>query len=268
MPETLPDLSFSVDELRRYSRNILLPEVGAVGQARLRDASVLLIGAGGLGSPAALYLAAAGIGRLGLVDDDSVDLTNLQRQVLFDMGDLGHQKAEQGRARLLALNPLIDVEAIPLRAAPDVLDNLVARYDVVLDGSDNFLTRQAVSDACVRQGRTFVSGAVQRFEGQISTFRPQRGGPCYRCLFPNAAEGDAPGCGDAGILGSVTGVIGTLAVTEVLKEVLGIGRSLQGRVLCWDALEMRFREFALARDPHCPGCGTVDDAPCAEEAGR
>ncbi|AQS87822.1 molybdopterin biosynthesis protein MoeB [Neoasaia chiangmaiensis NBRC 101099] len=251
----LPDLSFTTDELRRYSRNILLPPVGAVGQARLREGSVLLIGAGGLGSPVALYLAAAGVGRIGIVDDDRVDLSNLQRQILFDGSTLGERKAVAARSRLSALNDGIAVDIHDCRVDARNLDELVVGYDLVCDGSDNFATRQAVSDACVRHGRTLVSGAVSQFEGQLSTFRPQHGGPCYRCLYPDAAEGDAPTCGQAGILGAVTGVIGTMAATEVLKEVLGIGRSLQGRVLCWDALETRFREFALERDPHCPGCG-------------
>jgi len=259
-PESSPDLSFSTDELHRYSRNILLPEVGAVGQATLRAASVLLIGAGGIGSPVALYLAAAGIGRIGLVDGDVVERSNLQRQILFETEAIGQGKAGQGAARLRALNPDIRIDVIETWADDAVLDRLVPQYDIVCDGSDNFATRQAVSGACVRHRRTLVSGAVQRFEAQLSTFSPHRGGPCYRCLFPDAAEGDAPGCGEAGILGSVTGVIGTLAATEIVKELLGIGRGLQGRVLCWNALDMRFREFALTQDPSCPGCGGGEGA--------
>ncbi|WP_029605959.1 HesA/MoeB/ThiF family protein [Kozakia baliensis] len=249
-----PDLDFNDDALQRYSRHILLPEIGAIGQARLGKASVLVIGAGGLGSPIALYLAAAGIGRIGLIDDDIVDLSNLQRQILFESSQIGTAKVEAARERLEGLNPLVKIEPHLLHADATVLDDLVARYDLVCDGSDNFATRQAVSDACVRQKRSLVSGAVARFEGQLSTFRPHLGGPCYRCLYPDAAAEDAPTCGQAGIFGAVTGVIGTLAATEVLKEILGIGRSLDGRVLCWDALETSFRSFALVRDPHCPSC--------------
>ncbi|GAJ28036.1 HesA/MoeB/ThiF family protein [Acidomonas methanolica] len=261
-----PDLSFSRAEIERYSRNILLPEIGAIGQARLRAASVLVIGVGGLGAPVALYLAAAGIGRIGLVDDDTVDLSNLQRQILFDTAAVGRPKVEAAAARLRALNPEIVVETHRIRAEAAMLDALVGAYDLVCDGSDNFATRQAVSDATVRRGRTLVSGAVQRFEGQISTFRPQKGGPCYRCLYPDATEDDAPRCGDAGILGSVTGVIGAMMATEAVKEQLDIGESLQGRLLCWDALAAQFRSFALARDPHCPGCGPGCGSDCDDRS--
>lgn len=254
-PSHTADLNFTGDELRRYSRHILLPEVGATGQARLRESSVLVVGAGGLGAPVSLYLAAAGVGRLGLVDDDIVELSNLQRQILFDSSQLGVGKVEAARARLTALNPEIAVETYPLRVDASNLDDIVRKYDLVCDGSDNFATRQAVSDVCVREKRTLVSGAVSRFEGQLSTFRPHVEGPCYRCLYPDASSEDALTCGQAGIFGAVTGVIGTLAATEVLKELLGIGRSLAGRVLCWDALDMTFRSFVLAHDPDCPGCG-------------
>jgi molybdopterin-synthase adenylyltransferase len=247
-------LDFSADEVARYARHILLPEIGGTGQARLRDSSVLIIGAGGLGAPVSLYLAAAGIGRIGLVDDDHVDLSNLQRQILFTTGDVGQSKAERGAERLRALNPDITIEPHLLRADAASLADLVPRYDLVCDGSDNFETRYAVSDACVVAGRTLVSGAVLRFEGQLSTFDPQRGGPCYRCLFPQADAQDSLSCAQAGIFGAVTGVIGTLAATEVLKEVLGLGRGLSGRVLTWDARGASFREFALAPDPDCPSC--------------
>lgn len=251
----LPDLDFSPDELRRYSRHILLPQVGAIGQARLRQAKVLLVGVGGLGSPVALYLAAAGIGTLGLVDDDHVDLTNLQRQIAFDGSMIGASKVEAARRRLEALNGETTVICHDVHVESGSVDALIAGYDLIFDGSDNFPTRQTVSDACVRAGKTLVSGAVAQFQGQLSTFRPQFGGPCYRCLYPDMTQADALTCGQAGILGSITGVIGTLAATEILKEITGIGRSLQGRVLLWDALEGSFRYLSLEPDPHCPGCG-------------
>ncbi|CAI9122053.1 HesA/MoeB/ThiF family protein [Brytella acorum] len=250
-----PDLDFSPDELRRYSRHILLPQVGAIGQARLRKARVLLIGAGGLGSPVALYLAAAGVGTIGLVDADHVDLTNLQRQIVFDGSMIGTSKVEAAHRRLTALNEETTVIGHDVHVDSVTADALIAGYDLVFDGSDNFPTRQTVSDACVRAGKTLVSGAVSQFQGQLSTFRPQFGGPCYRCLYPDMTQADALTCGQAGILGSVTGVIGTLAATEILKEITGVGRSLQGRVLLWDALEGSFRYLSLERDPHCPGCG-------------
>jgi len=255
MTDHPPALAFSQDDILRYSRHILLPEIGGTGQEKLLDTSVLIIGAGGLGSPIALYLAAAGIGRIGIVDHDHVELSNLQRQILFETRDVGRPKATAATERLHALNPALTLEPHLLKATPDNLDTLIRSYDIVCDGSDNFSTRYAVSDACVRQKRTLVSGAVQRFEGQLSTFRPHRGGPCYRCLFPDATPEDAASCATAGILGAVTGVIGTLAATEILKELLDLGESLSGRVLTWDALSTAFRSFTLTPDPTCPSCG-------------
>ena len=255
MSSEFPDLTFSEDELHRYSRHILLPEVGATGQARLRDSSVLVIGAGGLGSPLALYLAAAGVGRIGIVDDDHVELSNLQRQILFARQDVGQEKALRAAAHLNELNA--DIEVVPhvMRVNGDSLPALVEGYDVVCDGSDNFTTRYAVADCCHAMKKTLVSGAVQRFEGTLSTFAPHRGGPCYRCLYPDADESAALSCGQAGIFGAVTGVIGTLMATEALKELLSLGRSLSGHVLLWNALDASFRSLALPVDPECPGCG-------------
>ncbi|WP_166930079.1 HesA/MoeB/ThiF family protein [Asaia sp. As-1742] len=255
MSPILSDLTFTDEELHRYSRHILLPEVGASGQAKLRDSSVLVIGAGGLGSPLSFYLAAAGVGRIGLVDDDRVELSNLQRQILFSTQDIGSGKAEQAAERLGGLNPGIEVVPHGLRVGADNLPSLVSQYDLVCDGSDNFTTRYAVADCCHAFGKTLVSGAVQRFEGSLSTFAPHRGGPCYRCLYPDADENAALSCGQAGIFGAVTGVIGTLMATEALKEILSLGRSMSGRVLIWHALEASFRSFDLPADPDCPCCG-------------
>lgn len=255
MTVSFPDLSFTEDELNRYSRHILLPEVGAAGQARLRDSSVLVVGAGGLGSPLALYLAAAGVGRIGLIDHDYVELSNLQRQILFNLDDLGRSKAEQGRSHLVRLNPGLCIEAHATRADETTLAELVPSYDLVCDGSDNFSTRYAVADCCHALGRVLVSGAVQRFDGMMATFAPHGGGGCYRCLYPDADEQAALRCGEAGIFGAVTGVIGSMMAAEALKEILGLGRSLSGRVLTWNALDAVFKTFELPRDPYCPGCG-------------
>ncbi len=258
------DAEWTENEIQRYSRNILLPELGGVGQARLRAARVLVVGAGGLGSPLALYLAAAGIGAIGLVDDDDVELSNLQRQVLHDTASVGRRKAESGRERLVALNPEVKVEAIASRLDTGNVAGLVAGHDIVCDGSDNFATRFLLADACVLGGRTLVSAAVLRFEGQLSTFRP--GGPCYRCLHPAPPPpGLVPSCSEAGILGAVTGVMGCLQATEVIKEVAGIGESLAGRLLLWDALLARMRTIALPRDPGCALCG---DAPTIRDLSR
>nr|WP_298794617.1 molybdopterin-synthase adenylyltransferase MoeB [uncultured Acetobacter sp.] len=250
---------FTEDEIQRYSRHILLPEVGGTGQAALKAASVLVVGAGGLGSPAALYLAAAGVGRIGLVDDDAVELSNLQRQILHTTQAVGTPKVDSARARLEALNPDITVETWPMRLTAENVDALVQQYDVVCDGCDNFATRYLVNAACVRAGRPLVSAAVQRFEGQLSTFHPARGGPCYHCLYPQT-DGMAQGltCGEAGVFGAVTGVMGTLQATEALKELLGLGTSLAGRLLMWDALSTRFTTITLQRDPTCPVCGDME----------
>ncbi len=254
------DLDFSEAEIARYSRHILLREVGGTGQARLRAASVLIIGAGGLGSPAALYLAAAGVGRIGIVDHDVLELSNLQRQIAHGMAGLGRAKVASAAAAMRAINPEIDVIPIDARVDASRIADLVAGYDLVLDGTDNFETRFVVADACVRARRTLVSAAVLRFEGQISTFKPHAGAdlPCYRCLYPEAPPpGMVPSCSEAGVLGPVTGVMGTLQATEAMKEILGIGTGLAGRLLLWDALDMRFRMIAVPRDPACAVCSVV-----------
>lgn len=252
------DLDFSEAEIRRYSRHILLPEVGGTGQARLRAARVLVVGAGGLGSPLLLYLAAAGVGTIGVVDHDSVELSNLQRQIAHGTEDLGRAKTASAAEAARRINPEVTIEEHRLRLGPDTAAALVAGYDLVCDGTDNFATRFLISDACVAARRTLVSAAVLRFEGQLATFKPHAGPdlPCYRCLYPAPPPPDlVPTCSEAGVLGAVTGVMGTLQATEVLKELLGIGESLAGRLLIWDALAARFRTIRLRRDPACSCCG-------------
>ncbi|HQT60677.1 MAG TPA: molybdopterin-synthase adenylyltransferase MoeB [Acidiphilium sp.] len=254
------DLDFTETEIARYSRHILLREVGGTGQARLRAASVLIIGAGGLGSPAALYLAAAGVGRISIIDDDVLELSNLQRQIAHGVAFLGAPKVESAAATMRGLNPEVSVTPIRARLEAGNVGELVAAHDIVLDGTDNFATRFLVADACVAARRTLVSAAVLRFEGQISTFKPHAGPecPCYRCLYPEAPPaGMVPTCSEAGVLGPVTGVMGTLQATEAMKEILGIGTSLAGRLLLWDALDMRFRTITVPRAPGCGGCGGV-----------
>ncbi|MDE2516855.1 MAG: molybdopterin-synthase adenylyltransferase MoeB [Rhodospirillales bacterium] len=252
------DLDFSEDEIRRYSRHILLPELGGTGQARLRAARVLVIGAGGLGSPLALYLAAAGVGTIGLVDDDRVELSNLQRQIAHTTARLGMAKVASAAIAAQAINPEVRIEAHQTRLDPGNAAALIGAYDLVCDGSDNFPTRFLVADAAVLARRTLVSAAVLRFEGQLSVFRPHAagGGPCYRCLYPEAPpEGTVPSCAEAGVLGAVTGVMGALQATEAIKEITGIGETLAGRLLIWDALAARFRTIVLPRDPACALCG-------------
>jgi adenylyltransferase/sulfurtransferase len=252
------DLDFTEAELHRYSRHILLGEVGAAGQARLRAARVLVVGAGGLGSPLALYLAAAGVGTVGLVDDDRLELSNLQRQVAHDTMRLGRNKAESVAETLGRLNPEVRVEVHPHRMDAAAATALLPRYDLVCDGTDNFDTRFLLGDACHLMGRTLVSAAVLRFEGQLSVFKSHLGHafPCHRCLHPAPPPpGLVPSCSEAGVLGAVTGVMGTLQATEVLKEILGIGEGMAGRLLLWDALDARFNTIRLKRDPACPLCG-------------
>ena len=252
------DLDFTEEEIGRYSRHILLKEVGGVGQARLKAARVLVVGAGGLGSPLLLYLAAAGVGTIGVIDDDKVELSNLQRQIAHNTNRVGELKANSAADSARAINPGVHVTAHSTRLdASNALD-LISAYDIVCDGTDNFATRFLVADACVLARRTLVSAAVLRFEGQLSVFKPHAhaGGPCYRCLYPEAPpEGMVPTCSEAGVLGAVTGVMGTLQATETLKEILGIGETLSGRLLIWDALATRFRTIRLPRDPACALCG-------------
>jgi len=250
------DLTFTEDEIGRYSRHILLAEVGGIGQAKLRDASVLIVGAGGLGSPALLYLAAAGVGTVGIIDDDRVELSNLQRQVAHTTDRLGAPKVRSAAEAAQAINPGVRVETHETRLTAANALQLIGRYDLVLDGSDNFPTRFLVADASVLARRTLVSAAVLRFDGQLAVFKPHAGGPCYRCLHPAPPPpGLVPSCSEAGILGAVTGVMGSLQATEALKEILGIGETLAGRLLIWDALTARMRTIRLPRDPACPLCG-------------
>jgi len=248
-------MTLNPDELRRYSRHIVLPQVGMTGQERLKASSVLIIGLGGLGSPAALYLAAAGVGRLGLVDFDRVDVSNLQRQVLHGTAAVGTAKTESARARLHDLNPHIElrVHDEPLTTANALV--LIGAYDVVVDGTDQFATRYLVNDACVIAGKPNVYGSVYRFEGQVSVFSTP-GGPCYRCLFPEPpAAGTVPNCAAGGVLGVLPGIIGALQAAEAIKLICGIGAPLAGRLLHFDALDMQAREIAFDRDPACPVCG-------------
>jgi adenylyltransferase/sulfurtransferase len=250
------DLEFTEAEIQRYSRHILLREVGGTGQAKLKAARVLVIGAGGLGSPLMLYLAAAGVGTLGVVDDDVVELSNLQRQIAHTTDRIGVAKVASAEAAVRAINPAVRVEAQATRLSADNAMALIGGYDIVCDGTDNFATRFLVADACALVRRTLVSAAVLRFEGQLSVFKPHAGGPCYRCLYAAPPPpGTVPSCSEAGVLGAVTGVMGTLQATEVLKEILGIGETLSGRLLVWDALDTRFRSIKLRPDPACALCG-------------
>jgi molybdopterin/thiamine biosynthesis adenylyltransferase/rhodanese-related sulfurtransferase len=239
---------------RRYSRHLLIPEVGLAGQRALSAARVLVVGAGGLGAPVLQYLAAAGVGRIGVVDDDTVDETNLQRQVLFATADVGAQKARVAAERLRALNPLVAIDAFPLRLDASNARDLVRAYDVVVDATDTFASRYAINDACRLEGKPDVYGSIFRFDGQVAVFAA--GGPCYRCLFPEPPpEGSVPTCAEGGVLGVLAGMVGTWQANEALKLLLGIGRPLVGRVALIDALEGRVREFALGRDPACALCG-------------
>lgn len=251
-------MDFTEEQIQRYARHILLPEVGGLGQERLLGARVLVVGAGGLGAPLLLYLAAAGIGTLGIVDHDRVDLSNLQRQVIHDMGSVGRPKVESAAVRIRAINPDVRVEAHEARIdAANALD-LVSRYDVVADGTDNFATRYLLNDACYLAGRTLVSAAMLRFDGQLSTFKAHLGAPhpCYRCVFREPPPpGLVPSCSEAGVLGALAGLVGSLQATEVLKEVLGIGEGLSGRLLLVDALASSFQRISIPRDPGCPLCG-------------
>ncbi len=250
------DIDFTKDEIQRYSRHILLQEVGGIGQAKLKAARVLVIGAGGLGSPLMLYLAAAGVGTIGIVDDDTVELSNLQRQIAHTTARIGVAKTTSAEHAATAINPGVRIEAHSIRLDATNALPLISRYDIVCDGTDNFATRFLISDACVLAKRTLVSAAVLRFEGQLSVFKPHAGGPCYRCLYPEPPPpGAVPTCSEAGVLGAVTGVMGTLQATEVLKEILGIGETLAGRLLVWDALATRFRSIKLRPDPACAACG-------------
>jgi adenylyltransferase/sulfurtransferase len=243
-------------ELLRYSRHLLIPAVGLEGQLKLKRSSVLLIGAGGLGSPAALYLAAAGVGRLGVVDPDTVDASNLQRQILHGESWLGQPKLDSAVARLREINPHVTVEPHPVRFAPDNALAVAAGYDLLLDGSDNFPTRFLSNDTAFLLKKPLVYGAIHRFEGQMAVFAPHLGGPCYRCLVPALPPpGAVPSCAEAGVLGVLPGIIGSLQAMEAIKLLLEIGVPPLGRLLCYDALQSSFRSLMLSRDPHCRLCG-------------
>jgi sulfur-carrier protein adenylyltransferase/sulfurtransferase len=244
------------EQIRRYSRHLILPEVGVEGQKKISSTRVLCIGAGGLGSPVALYLAAAGIGKLGIVDFDQVELSNLQRQVIHASAGVGRAKTESARASILRLNPNVEVELHETRLTRQNALEIIRPYDMVVDGTDNFPTRYLTNDACVLLGKTNVYGSIFRFEGQASVFAPHLGAPCYRCLYPEPPPpGAVPSCAEGGVLGVLPGVIGLIQATEVLKLAVGMGRPLLNRLLLYDALEMRFRELKLRRDPRCPLCG-------------
>ena len=245
----------SKDEILRYSRHLIMPEVGMDGQLKLKKAKVLLVGSGGLGAPLGLYLAAAGVGRLGIVDFDAVDFTNLQRQVTFGTSDVGRKKLDAARERLSNLNPEIQIDTYETRLTSDNALDILRDYDIVADGTDNFPTRYLVNDACVLLGKPNVYGSIFRFEGQASIFG-YPGGPCYRCLYPEPPPpGLVPSCAEGGVLGVLPGIIGCIQAMETLKLILGSGDSLVGRLLLFDALRMRFRELKLRRNPECPVCG-------------
>ena len=249
------DVALSKDEILRYSRHLIMPEVGMEGQKRLKSASVLLVGAGGLGSPAAMYLAAAGVGRIGIVDFDVVDFTNLQRQILYSTPEVGLPKLECAHKRLEALNPNVKIELHETKLSSENALDILKNYDVIVDGTDNFPTRYLVNDACVILGKPNVYGSIFRFDGQASVFCAE-GGPCYRCLFPEPPPpGMVPSCAEGGVLGILPGIVGTIQAAEAIKLILGRGKPLIGRLLIIDVLGMRIRELSIQKDPNCPVCG-------------
>jgi len=248
-------IEFTDEQIERYSRHIILPEVGGSGQQKMLEARVLLLGAGGLGSPAAYYLAAAGIGNLGIVDFDQVDLSNLQRQIIHSTERIGMLKTESAKKTIQALNPDVNVTLYNEKMDSSNIMSLIKEYDYVVDGSDNFPTRYLVNDACVMKNKTLIHGSIYRFEGQVTVFKPGDG-PCYRCLYPEPPPpGMVPNCQEGGVLGVLAGVIGNLQVVEVLKLILGIGKPLVGKLLIYDALNTEFRNLRLRRDVNCPICG-------------
>ncbi|MDP2064234.1 MAG: molybdopterin-synthase adenylyltransferase MoeB [Phaeovulum sp.] len=247
---------FSATELERYARHIVLREIGGPGQARLKAARVLVVGAGGLGSPVLLYLAAAGVGMIGVADDDRVSNSNLQRQVIHTDARIGMEKVRSAEIALKALNPFIELRLHPLRVSAGNVAGLVAEYDLILDGSDNFATRYLLNTACIAARKPLLSGAITQWEGQLSLYDPARGAPCYACVFPEApAAGLAPACAEAGVMGALPGVVGAMMATEAIKEITGAGQSLRGRLVLHDALWGESRVIAVARNPDCPQCG-------------
>ena len=248
---------FNETQIRRYSRHISLPEIGGKGQKKINNAKVLCVGAGGLGSPAAFYLAAAGVGKIGIIDMDKVDISNLQRQILHSTKDIDKLKVDSAMETLKSLNPDVDVVPYAEKLTVDNIQKIIKEYDLVIDGCDNFGTRYLVNDACYFDKKPNVYGSVFRFEGRATLFIPDKG-PCYRCLHPYPPPpGFVPSCQEAGILGVLPGLIGIIQATEALKYILGIGRRLTGRLLLYDALELSFREVKLNRDPNCPLCGEI-----------
>jgi molybdopterin/thiamine biosynthesis adenylyltransferase len=251
-------MEFTEQQIQRYSRHIILNEVGGKGQVKLSKAKILLIGAGGLGSPAALYLAASGIGTIGLVDGDVVDLSNLQRQILHTTETIGTPKVESGQKMLSAVNPDITVKTYQLNVDSENILGLLADYDLVLDGSDNFTTRFLVNDACFFARKTLISASMFRFEGQLTTIKPHAGYPCYRCLYPEPPPaGLVPNCQEAGVLGVLAGTMGVLQASEAIKEILDIGETLADKLVIYDALEMKFRKVSRPKDPRCPLCSAT-----------
>ncbi len=246
---------FTDEQIERYSRHIILPEVGGKGQRKLLDSKVFLVGAGGLGSPAAFYLAAAGIGKIGISDNDDVDFSNLQRQILHSTKDVGRPKAQSAKETLENLNPDIEVVPYPMRLNSENIIDIIKDYDVILDGSDNFPTRYLVNDACVMLGKPLSHGSIFRFDGQATTILPGQG-PCYRCLYETPPPPDlVPSCQEAGVLGVIAGIIGVIQATEVIKLVLGKGNLLNGKLLLYDSLNMDFKKLNIHRNPACPMCG-------------
>ncbi len=246
---------FSEEEIERYSRHIILKELGGSGQQKIKDSSVLVVGAGGLGSPVAYYLAAAGVGKLGIVDSDVVDRSNLQRQILHSTEDIGLSKVKSAREKLQTINPNIDIITYNQYLNKNNIEEIIADYDVIVDGVDNFPTRYLLNDACVLNDKTLVEGGILRFEGQVMTIKPGEG-PCYRCVFREPPSEDAiPSCQEAGVLGAIAGTIGTLQATEALKIITEIGEPLIGRILTYDAKKLSFREVKIKRDEDCPVCG-------------
>jgi len=258
-------MDFTDEQLDRYARHIILKEVGGAGQMALLNAKVLVVGAGGLGSPLLLYLAAAGVGTIGIVDDDVVELSNLQRQVIHHTGDIGASKVASAAEKIAALNPDVKIELMQERLTPDNAASIIGAYDIIADGTDNFKTRHLVSDTCVVLSKTLVSAALGPYEGQIATFKPhagqgsENGLPCYRCFLPQEPDPSAQRtCSDFGILGAVAGVVGSLQALEVLKEITGVGEGLAGKMLMVDAFTMSVRKIGLPKDPGCPSCGGLD----------
>jgi molybdopterin-synthase adenylyltransferase len=249
-------MKLSEEQIQRYSRQIILPGVGGKGQRKLAEAKVFIMGAGGLGSPVALYLAAAGVGTIGLADSDRVELNNLQRQILHRTCDVGFPKVESGKKTLESLNPEVIVKIYPERVTSANAREMIKDYDLVLDGSDNFPTRFLLNDVCYFEKKTLISGAILRFEGQLSTFKSHANGPCYRCLLPEPPPpSHVPSCQEAGVLGAVAGIIGLFQSNEALKEILGIGQSMAGRFLLFNALNLSFHEMKIQKNPRCPLCG-------------